>query len=120
MGLTTVQKYADAPTPEALFHRQWQGRPSNLEPFKPHLDQRWAEGCTNAWQLWQEIKAQGYEASYARVRAYVHDKRGKPGWVAPRPPTPRTVAGWILRHPDSLGVRERLGLKAVFAGCPEI
>ncbi len=120
IGQNTVLKYADAPAPESLFHGQWQGRPSKLDPFKAHLDRRWAEGCTNAWQLWEEIKSQGYLGSYGRVRAYIHDKRAKPGQVAPRPPTPHTVAGWILRHPDSLDEQERLGLKAVLAGCPEV
>ncbi|MFC9931956.1 transposase [Streptomyces sp. NPDC127190] len=36
------------------------------------------------------------------------------------PPSPRTVAGWILRHPDSLSEVDRLRLKAVMAHCPEL
>jgi transposase len=36
------------------------------------------------------------------------------------PPSPCTVAGWILRHPDSLSEVEQLRLKAVLAHCPEL
>lgn len=76
-------------------------RPSVLDPFKPHLDDRWNEGCTNAWRLWEEIVPLGYPGSYQRVRAYLHRKRTSPVPVTARPPTPRIVAGWILRHPES-------------------
>ncbi|WAU03707.1 hypothetical protein STRNI_001871 [Streptomyces nigrescens] len=40
--------------------------------------------------------------------------------INPRPRSPRTVAGWILRHPDNLPEAERLQLKAVLAHCPEL
>ncbi len=47
----------------------------------------------------------GYKGSYQQVRAYFRAKRlsTDPG-TAP-PPSPRTVAGWILRHPDTLAPR---------------
>ncbi|MFE5550037.1 transposase [Streptomyces sp. NPDC056534] len=38
--------------------------------------------------------------------------------VGPRPP--RTVAGWILTHPDALQETEGLKLKSALAGCPEL
>ncbi|MEU5973000.1 transposase [Streptomyces globisporus] len=62
----------------------------------------------------------GYKGSYQRVRAYFRTKRlsADPG-TAP-PPSPRTVAGWILRHPDSVSEVEQLRLKAVLAHCPEL
>ncbi|MDX3539913.1 hypothetical protein PV721_37490 [Streptomyces sp. MB09-01] len=41
--------------PEDLFHGQWQGRPSKLDAFKPYLDDRWSQGCTNAWTVREEI-----------------------------------------------------------------
>jgi transposase len=34
--------------------------------------------------------------------------------------SPRTVADWILRHPDSLCEVEQLRLQAVLAHCPEL
>lgn len=65
-------------------------------------------------------RATRQKGSYQRVRAYLHDKRTSPQPVTARPPTPRTVAGWILRRPDTLTEPEQLQLKAVRAHCPEI
>jgi hypothetical protein len=58
LGMTyrTVQRLADAARPEDLFQGQWQNRQTRLDDFKPYLHERWAEGCTNAWNLWEEIK----------------------------------------------------------------
>ncbi|QJS99127.1 transposase [Streptomyces asoensis] len=46
--------------------------------------------------------------------------RTSPTAPAARPPSPRTVAGWILTHPDTLPENEHLKLKSVLAGCPEL
>ncbi|MFJ5880409.1 transposase [Kitasatospora cineracea] len=35
-----------------------------------------------------------------------------------QPPSPRTVAGWILRRPTALSEAEQLQLKSVLAQCP--
>ncbi|MET8582228.1 transposase [Streptomyces collinus] len=40
--------------------------------------------------------------------------------MAARPPSPRSVAGWILRRPEKLSESEQLQLKTVSANCPEI
>lgn len=37
-----------------------------------------------------------------------------------RPPSPRAVAGWVLRRPENLSDAEHLHLKNVRANCPEI
>ncbi|WP_243879224.1 hypothetical protein [Streptomyces sp. KS 21] len=55
----------------------------------------------------------GYQGSYQRVRAYFREKRLSPGPVTARPPSPRVVAGWMLRRPESLTETDRLRLKAV-------
>ncbi|MEV0981978.1 hypothetical protein [Streptomyces sp. NPDC049915] len=48
----TVKSLADAAKPEHLFRGQWQHyRTSVLDEYKPYLDERWDEGCTNAWKL---------------------------------------------------------------------
>ncbi|WP_326741040.1 hypothetical protein [Streptomyces sp. NBC_01022] len=57
-----VKLFADAVTPEDLFHGQWQGRPSKLDAFNPYLDDRWNQGCTNAWRVWEEIVPPGYQS----------------------------------------------------------
>ncbi|MFB7214669.1 ISL3 family transposase [Streptomyces sp. NPDC056255] len=122
LGMTyrTVKQLADVATPEELFTGQWQNRPSVLDDYKPYLDDRWSEGCTNAWKLWEEIVPLGYKGSYQRVRAYLHKKRTSPRPVAARPPSPRAVAGWILRHPNTLTESEQLQLKTVRTHCPEL
>lgn len=95
LGMTsrTVKQLADAARPEELFTGQWQNRPSVLDEYKTYLDDRWNEGCSNAWKLWEEIVPLGYKGSYQRVRAYLRKKRTSPRPVAARPPSPRTVAG---------------------------
>ncbi|GAA3504080.1 hypothetical protein GCM10019016_111930 [Streptomyces prasinosporus] len=62
----------------------------------------------------------GYKGSYQRVRAYLHKKRTLPQPVTARPPSPRTVAGWILRLPETLTELEQLQLKTVRTHCPEL
>ncbi|MFF4249403.1 hypothetical protein ACFYY2_33800 [Streptomyces sp. NPDC001822] len=37
-----------------------------------------------------------------------------------QPPSPRNVAGWILRRLTALSEAEQLQLKAVLARCPEL
>ncbi|MDF2273479.1 ISL3 family transposase [Streptomyces coacervatus] len=121
MTLNTILRFSRAATPEELFTGQWQSRSTRLDAYKPYLEQRWQEGCTNAWKLWEEIKEQGYPHGYGNVRNYVsRTLRTKPQRVGPRPPSARTVTRWILTHPDALSEGDRLQLKAVLANCPEL
>ncbi|WP_405563010.1 ISL3 family transposase [Streptomyces phaeochromogenes] len=90
LGMTwrTVKQLADAARPEELFTGQWQNRTSVLDDYKPYLDERWNEGCTNAWKLWEEIVPLGYKGSYQRAaptctRSAPHHDRWLPG--RPRP-----------------------------------
>ncbi|WP_393071641.1 ISL3 family transposase [Streptomyces sp. LN704] len=121
MTLNTILRFSRATTPEEMFTGQWQSRATRLDDYKPYIDQRWQEGCTNAWKLWEEIKEQGYPRGYASVRDYVsRTLRGKPQPVGPRPPSARAVTRWILTHPDALPEGDRLHLKAALANCPEL
>jgi transposase len=120
MTYRTVELLSDAATREDLFHGQRQGRASVLDEYKPYWDDRWNQGCTNAWKVWEEIVSLGCKGSYQRVRAYFSTKRLSADPVTAPPPSPRTLAGWILRHPDSLSEVEQLRLKAVLVRCPEL
>jgi transposase len=102
MTYRTVKQLADAATPEELFTGQWQNRPSVLDDYKPYLDDRWNEGCTNAWKLWEEIVSLGYQGSYQRVRAYLHDKRTSPQPVSAgrRRPGPSRGGSSAVRRPS--------------------
>ncbi|MGW7276511.1 hypothetical protein ACWGH5_39205 [Streptomyces sp. NPDC054864] len=74
MTFNTILRFSRATTPEGMFTGQWQNRATRFDDYMPYLDQRWQEGCTNAWRLWQEIKEQGYPRGYASVRNYVSRK----------------------------------------------
>ncbi|MFR9793788.1 transposase [Streptomyces sp. MB22_4] len=87
----TVKSLADAAKPEDLFRGQWQhSRTSVLDEYKPYLDERWDEGCTNAWKLWEEIVPLGYRGSYGRVGAHLREKRTRHG----RSPRNRRHPAW--------------------------
>ncbi|MFG2369781.1 ISL3 family transposase [Streptomyces mirabilis] len=121
MTLNTTLRFSRATTPEEMFTGQWQSRSTKLDAYKPYLDQRWREGCTNAWKLWEEIKEQGYPHGYGNVRNYVSRAlRGKPQPVGPRPPSARAVTRWILTHPDAVTEGDRVQLKTVLANCLEL
>jgi transposase len=120
-GLHTVQRYARAATWQELADGRWQQpRPSKLDPFKPHLDQRTGQGCGNGAQLFREIKALGYDGSYSVVRGYLDQRRPAKAPLVPAPPTVRDVTGWLTRHPDSLTDDERPQLQALLDRCPEL
>ncbi|WEO99922.1 ISL3 family transposase [Streptomyces sp. FXJ1.172] len=69
---------------------------------------------------WEEIKTRGYTGGYGTVPAYLQPYRTASTAPTARPPSPRTVTGWILTHPGTLPESERLKLKTVLAGCPEL
>ncbi|MEW2418404.1 hypothetical protein AB0953_32645 [Streptomyces sp. NPDC046866] len=59
MAWHTVKRFCDAEKPEDLFTGQWQNRTSVLDEYKPYLDDRWSEGCTNARKLWGDAGCDG-------------------------------------------------------------
>jgi transposase len=63
----TVRKYRDM---ETFRDGRTLVRVSDVEPYRAYLEQRWAEGCTEAKQLWLELQAQGYRGSYRRVWSF--------------------------------------------------
>ncbi|WP_371666115.1 ISL3 family transposase [Streptomyces sp. NBC_01241] len=125
LGRNTVRKYARAASPEAMLHGQWQNRTSKLDAFKPYLDQRIAEGCTNVSRLHRELQERGARCSYSTLRDYVRplcsDRRaaGSPPPIA-RPPSPREATGWIMRHPDHLRQDDQQQLKNLLARSLEL
>lgn len=95
IGRGTVRRYARAATPQDLLHDQWQSRTSMLDPYKPHLHQRLAEGRISITALHREITALGFQGSYGTVRDYL-SPRMPDAASTPMPapaPTVRTVTG---------------------------
>ncbi len=54
-------------------------RPSQLDPFKPHIQQRLAKYELTAMKLFAEVRAEGYRGSYAVVQRYVRGIRPPKG-----------------------------------------
>jgi transposase len=94
--------------------------PSALDPFKPCLRQRWAQGITKITALHQEITAQGYGGSYTTVHAFLTPLRLAAPPRPAAPPAPRQVAGWILTDPARLGPGDAAALAAILGRCPEL
>jgi hypothetical protein len=71
------------------------GWPGKLDDYKPHLHQRWNEGCTNIQQLHREITDLGFRGSYGTVYAHLAPLRGMPAppAVPARPRSGSSPAG---------------------------
>jgi transposase len=137
---STVRRFLAADAfPERAPHPL---RPSMLDPYEPHLDRRWAEGCRNGLQLWRELRERGYPGSRKLVARWVQQRRSTP---APTTPTtyrnrprpapggddqPTSAAGrrassrqlvWLLvRDPERLTAAEHAALTAMREACREI
>jgi transposase len=123
LGRNTVRRFARAASPEELLVHGGTGQqPKSLEVFDSYLRRRWSEGCTNAAQLYRELRGLGYRGADTVVRQYVRPWRtGPPAAAAPqRPPTPRQAAGWFLRNPADLEPDEHRQLDAVCAACAHL
>jgi transposase len=82
MSRTTVTAFARATTfPERAIQP---GQASILDPYTAYLTQRWAEGETNASQLWRELQTQGYAGIRKQVARWVQTHRTVPAAAAPK------------------------------------
>jgi len=98
------------------------GRPSPLDPCKPHLARRWNEGCRSATALHAEARALGYRGGYGPVGRYLRPFRrdGALPPAAPAPPGTRDIARWILTDPAGLDDDGQAGLARATAACPHL
>ncbi|MGW0538623.1 hypothetical protein [Streptomyces sp. NPDC003032] len=106
-GLNTALRYANAARWQDTI-RENRPRPSRLDPYKPYLERRFAEGCTSVTRLYSELVADNAPVTYQMVSSHIADLRGAPAGAPPRPPTVRQVTGWLTRHPAAL-TTDRLG-----------
>jgi transposase len=122
LARNTVRRFAGARDADELLVGQWTGRVSILDPYKPYLDQRYAEGCTVARRLFEEIRQRGYPGQEQVVRRYLHELREAFPRKAPprRKPSVRDVTGWITRHPDRLDADDAQQLKEILARVPAL
>jgi transposase len=121
MPRQSVVRYLNSDSLEELLSVITSGPPTLLDPYKPHLGQRWAEGCRSATALHAEIRQQGYPGSLRSVTAYLQPfrKAGAPP-AAPAPPKARDIATWILTRPDHLAADDKASLARARQGCPHL
>ena len=82
MSRATVRKFAAAAVfPERALQRR---QSSMLDPYVPYLQQRLVDGCTNASQLWREIREQGYPGVRKQVARWVQQQRSEPAPTGPK------------------------------------
>ncbi len=123
LARNTVRRFARASDPEELLVHNGTGkRPKMIEEYAGYLRQRWAQGCTNAEQLYQEVTAMGYRGMVTMVRQLVGPWRSRTtiALPPPSPPTVRQATGWFLRHPDTLESDEHQHLQTLTALCPAL
>jgi transposase len=129
-GQTPAQAAAALGLSLQLTGRFWRARsaeqllaargPSPLDPFKPYLRQRWAQGSTKIAPLLREITAQGYGGSYTTVHAFLTPLKLAAPPRPPAPPTARHVTGLITRDPATLSEDGHRQLAAITSHCPEL
>ncbi|MGW4898010.1 ISL3 family transposase [Kitasatospora sp. NPDC004240] len=120
LARNTVRRLAGAQDPDELLVGRWTGRTSILDPYKPYLHQRFAEGHTIARRLFEEIRQRGFPGQEQIVRVYVRRLREAfPDQDPPRrKPSVRDVTSWITRRPDRLRDEDAQQLKEVLARVP--
>jgi hypothetical protein len=76
LARATVRKYALS---DSFPRHGLRGpTPSILDPFLPHLQARWDEGCENAMALWREVVALGFPGTPKQVRRWLSERRRQP------------------------------------------
>ncbi|MEN1882461.1 hypothetical protein [Streptomyces mirabilis] len=117
---STVRRFGRATCIDELLVKAV-NRSTILDAYRPHLHQRWSEGCHDTAQLHREITAFGFPGGIQTVRRYLRNFTPSVPVSAPRPaPRPRRVVRWIMTNPDNLPDGDTLSLKEIRAGCPEL
>jgi transposase len=117
----TVRRYLTTDL-DVLIASARDRRPRQIDPYRPYIQQRFADGCTNATQIYREIREHGFRGNHQAVRLYVRSLRGGTAATeAPRPiPSPPKITSWIMRPRDTLSRDEQDQLDEARIGCPDI
>ena len=123
LSRNTVRRFARAASPaELLVHHGTGKRDSILDEHAAYLRQRWNAGCTNAAQLWQELRDRGYPGGPTHVRQHLARYRANaaPAVPVPAPPKVRAVTTWMMTRPDQLADTDKASLDAILTASPEL
>jgi len=129
MKTQTVNRYLRAET--CPDWRPGRSGPSQLDPFRSHLDRRWAEGCRSSRDLHREVSGLGYAGGYDQVRRYVRRLRGFDGRLPqpplrptaarrPEVPSARRLSFALLRRSEDRSREEQGHVERLRAGCDDL
>lgn len=97
---------------------------SLADPFENYLWERWKSGCHNASVLWEELKARGFQGSYASINRFVSRWRtgaSKSGVARARKAPSVTQISWLLfKDKSKLDDEQTVVRRAVLSQCAEI
>ena len=103
LSLRTVQRWITIGVFPERKHRVF---PSHADAFGSYLEKRVAERCTNACQLWREIKQQGFPGKTSSVRGWLRRRfgclrtSGTTPHVRRRPPLCLEHVAWLMLKAD--------------------
>ena len=124
MGASTVQRWLAV---ETFPERKPREQGNKLDRYLPYVVERWAQGCHNIAQIYQELLARGYKGSYASV--YGNIVRSLPAGrkfpsdddaLRPVPVLSRQGAFLFLRRAEKLEVSEQETLVMLRQFHPEV
>jgi len=124
VNFKTVRRYVRAASVDVLVAGGVQV--SVLDPFKPYLNDRLANGERNATLLLAEITGQGYTGGYNTLARYLRPLRRLDAATLAElppcsaPPAVRQVTGWITGLPSHLDPDAAVRLRAIRQRCPEL
>jgi transposase len=94
MGKRTVYTYLSHPTfPEWQPSIQRRRRGSQLDAYKPYLQEQWHQGRQFTKGLFEEIQQQGYRGTYASVSQYTRKLRQSQAQTRPEPSSLNELPG---------------------------
>jgi transposase len=73
LGMSTAAAYCWKAGGPSAHDKPAQLRP--LDPYLPHLEARWREGCRNAWRLWRELHPLGFTGAVNAVARWAARRR---------------------------------------------
>jgi len=124
VNFKTVRRYVRASNVDVLLAGGVQV--SVLDPFKPYLNDRLADGERHATRLLAEITGQAYTGGYNTLNRYRLPLRRLDAAaladppLRPAPPAVRKVTGWITGLPSNLDPDDAERMHAIRSRCPEL
>jgi transposase len=102
LSRATVSKFIQAEAYPEMHHPPRGERRSLLAPYKLYILQRWQHGCRNSVQLYDEIKARGFQGSAPLLSKFLAELRKKHQQAGSASALRLDASGTSLEGPDVL------------------